>query len=100
MTEALPAEFSLGADAGTDLALSRLRWTARGHETVARLEPGIAFQIQRAVQFAPENCSVLPGLGSDRAFDAYREVRKRLEHYEPPQREDPQRGRIMPQRHR
>lgn len=88
MTEALPAEFSLGADAGEDLCLFAPAIEGPGHETVARLERGIAFQIQRAIQFAPENYRFLLGL-LDQAFNAYRDVRKRLEHYEPPPREEP-----------
>lgn len=85
MIEALPAEFSIGADAGEDLCLFAPAIEGPGHETVARLERGIAFQIQRAIQFAPENYRFLLGL-LDQAISAYRDVRKRLEHYEPPPR--------------
>lgn len=90
MAEALPAEFSLGADAGEGLCLFAPALDGPGHETVARLERGVAFQIQRAIQFAPENYRFLLGLLGllDQAINAYRDVRKRLEHYEPPPRPD------------
>ncbi len=86
--EALPAEYSLGADAKEGLCLFGPATDGDGHETYVRFEAGCPFLQQQAFLHLPRNLRFLLGL-LDRASASVRTLRQRLERYEPPPTPEP-----------
>lgn len=80
--EAMPAEYSLGADANEGLCLLGPAADGDGHETYVRFEDGCPFLHQQAFLHLPRNLRFLLGL-LDRASASVRTLRKQLEQYEP-----------------
>lgn len=88
--DAMPAEFSMGADAKEGVCLFGPAADGDGHETYLRFEDGCPFMLQQAFQNLPRNLRFLLGL-LDRASGAVKDLRRRLDRYEPPPPPPPKR---------